>query len=77
MHHSAPIPEIETERLRLRAWRDGDIIPMTAINSDPAVRVGLLHHDDWVASEHDAEIGWTLSSSVWGNGYAIELSAAA
>jgi RimJ/RimL family protein N-acetyltransferase len=40
-------------------------------------RVGLVHHDDWTASDHDAEIGWALSRSVWGRGYATEAALAA
>ena len=40
-------------------------------------RVGLVRHDDWTASPHDAEIGWTLSRTVWGRGYATEAARAA
>jgi RimJ/RimL family protein N-acetyltransferase len=39
-------------------------------------RVGLIHHDDWTASPHDAEIGWTLARDAWGHGYATEAAAA-
>lgn len=39
-------------------------------------RVGLVHHDDWTASPHDAEIGWALSHAVWGRGYATEAARA-
>jgi RimJ/RimL family protein N-acetyltransferase len=35
-------------------------------------RVGLWHHDDWSASQHDAEVGWTLARDVWGHGLATE-----
>src|SRR5881392_3681541 len=31
------IPEIQTSRLRLRAWREGDVERMAAIYSDPEV----------------------------------------
>ncbi len=35
-------------------------------------RIGLVYHDDWTASQHDAEIGWTLAREAWGRGYATE-----
>jgi RimJ/RimL family protein N-acetyltransferase len=39
-------------------------------------RVGLMYHEDWTASAHDAEIGWTLASDAWGRGYATEAARA-
>jgi ribosomal-protein-alanine N-acetyltransferase len=30
-------PELRTERLRLRAWRDDDLVPFAAMNADPEV----------------------------------------
>jgi RimJ/RimL family protein N-acetyltransferase len=119
MPQSVAIPEIETDRLRLRGWREADVEPLTKIRADPQVgrwlgypdpaktaetiaafvanwgrdgfgmwavevkqsgefigRVGLIHHDDWTMSAHDAEIGWTLARSAWGNGYATEAARA-
>jgi len=40
-------------------------------------RVGLMHHADWTASPHDAEIGWALMPEVWNRGYATEGAGAA
>lgn len=115
------VPELVTERLRLRAWVLADVEPMAAINADPLVgewlggviqteetrarlkayanhweergfgiwaveerasgrlvgRTGLMHWDDWTASPHDAEIGWTFAPEVWGRGNATEAARAA
>lgn len=40
-------------------------------------RIGLAYHDDWTASDYDAEVGWTLDRSTWGKGLATEGGAAA
>ena len=40
-------------------------------------RAGFMHWDDWTASEHDAEVGWTSAPDVWGRGYATEAAGAA
>lgn len=39
-------------------------------------RVGLVFHDDWNASAHDAEIGWMLDPAEWRRGYATEAARA-
>ena len=120
MLQSDHIPTIDTERVRLRGWREDDVERMTVINADPEVarwlgsidpsrtrekieswlehwklhgfglwaveekssgrmvgRAGLVRHEDWTASVHDAEIGWTLARSAWGYGYATEAAGAA
>src|SRR4029077_7242514 len=114
------VPEIVTQRLRLRGWRQGDDGGMAAIYSDPEVvrylrsldlegtrqqllrfvdhwqehgfglwaveereggrligRIGLVFHDDWTASSHDSEGGWTLDRRTGGKGLATEGGAAA
>lgn len=35
-------------------------------------RIGLWHHPDWTAADHDAEVGWTLERRSWGRGLATE-----
>ncbi len=40
-------------------------------------RIGLMQHDDWVASAHDAEVGWVIARDLWGQGLAMEGGAAA
>jgi RimJ/RimL family protein N-acetyltransferase len=39
-------------------------------------RTGFMHWDDWTASPHDAEIGWTYVPAVWGRGFATEAARA-
>ena len=36
-----------------------------------------MHHEDWVASLHDAEVGWVIARDLWGQGLASEGGAAA
>ena len=40
-------------------------------------RLGLMHHDDWTACAHDAEVGWVIARDLWGEGLASEGGAAA
>jgi RimJ/RimL family protein N-acetyltransferase len=35
-------------------------------------RIGLMRHDDWIASPHDAEVGWVVARDLWGQGLATE-----
>ena len=114
------LPEIYTQRLRLRQWTEADVEQLADIYADPesvrylrffdlegtrqqverfkqhwdrhgfglwAVedrasgrfigRIGLMHHDDWTASTHDAEVGWVIARDLWGQGLASEGGAAA
>jgi RimJ/RimL family protein N-acetyltransferase len=112
------IPILETERLKLRAFRSEDLDAWTAVMGDPEVaryvapapmtreeswrsmagslghwllrgygtwaverksdgammgRVGMINPEGWPG----LEIGWTLGSAFWGQGYATEAAAAA
>lgn len=55
------VPEIRTDRLLLRPWRDSDLEPFAALNADPAVMEfmwrGVLSRADsdaWVVRINDA-----------------------
>lgn len=41
MHIAAPVPELVTERLRLRGWQASDRDPFAAMNADPEVAATL------------------------------------
>ena len=106
--------ELETDRLKLRMWRESDLDAYAEMSADPAVmryltlgklftradawrsmayfighwqlrgyghwaveekatgrmigRIGFLNPEGWPGFE----IGWTLASHAWGNGYATE-----
>jgi RimJ/RimL family protein N-acetyltransferase len=34
--------------------------------------VGLMQHDDWVATPYNIEIGWLIGKEYWSRGYATE-----
>ena len=40
-------------------------------------RVGFHYHPDWLAGPDKIEIGWTLISRAWGNGFATEAASCA
>jgi RimJ/RimL family protein N-acetyltransferase len=125
------IPQLESARLRLRAWREADPSAYAPILHDPEVmrhlgaglpfrarcaaaravalvsdvearrairtmqrhwaryglgewavelkatseligRVGFVRQEDWPIGPAKTEIGWTLASRAWGNGFATE-----
>lgn len=47
-----PMPELRTERLLLRAWRESDLDPWAALNADPEVRA---HFPDVLTRERSLE----------------------
>ena len=65
------IKELDTTRLRLRAWREADLAPFAALNADPAVMEfmpGLLSRADSDAMAgrictRFAEQGWVYGPS--------------
>lgn len=61
------MPLIQTPRLVLRRWRDADVTPLTAINSDPEVM-------RWIGdgSVHDGEEQTRSTMAMWERGWESE-----
>jgi RimJ/RimL family protein N-acetyltransferase len=57
---AAPIPEIRTERLLLRRWREKDLAPFAAMNGDPRVIEFLSRA--LTRDESDAFVAWIAES---------------
>lgn len=72
----APLPiEVETERLRLRQWRDHDVMPYAALNADPEV---MEHYPrPFTREESEAMVAGArgdIALRGWGN-WAVERKA--
>jgi len=66
------VTELETERLRIRRWRDGDLTGLAALNADPRV----MEHFPKVFSFADSEamLGrarahWAVNGFGWWGGH--------
>lgn len=73
--------ELETERLRLRQWRDDALARIRAHWAEHGFgqfalevgRSGVSYHRLW---PDDPEVGWGIDPELWGRGYASEAGGA-
>jgi RimJ/RimL family protein N-acetyltransferase len=69
------MPELHTERLLLRHWRDADLAPWSAMNADPQVRE---HFPDLLTAERSAAMMARFEAALAQRGYgwwAVEVRA--
>ncbi|MCB5906702.1 GNAT family N-acetyltransferase [Streptomyces pinistramenti] len=69
------MPELHTERLVLRRWRESDLAPWAALNADPDVRAhlgGLLTREQSDASVARFQAGFDARGYGW---WAVEVRA--
>jgi RimJ/RimL family protein N-acetyltransferase len=82
-------PELETERLLLRSFRDSDLEPYGAMCADPEVMRFLGEIEERASGAFlgraglhypegwpDREVNWALARPYWGRGFAFEAAAA-
>ncbi len=73
---SVPVPELRTDRMLLRAWREPDREPFAAMNADPAV----MEHFPSTLDKQQSDVMFDLIQRRWADGrpslWAVEVPGA-